>query len=68
MHAQLLGFPTALGRPRLVWEAGPAALRRLGLVQALEHVLEVTDLGFSHHFKRVVGVTPRQFRRSARIA
>jgi AraC family transcriptional regulator len=23
---------------------------------------------FSHHFKRVVGVTPRQFRRSARIA
>jgi AraC-like DNA-binding protein len=23
---------------------------------------------FSHHFKRVVGVTPRQFRSSARIA
>jgi AraC family transcriptional regulator len=23
---------------------------------------------FSQHFKRVVGVTPRQFRRSARIA
>jgi arginase len=45
MHAQLLGFPTALGMPRPVTEAGPAALRRLGLVQALEHVLEVTDLG-----------------------
>src|SRR5262249_54773820 len=45
MHAQLLGFPTALGMPRPVSEAGPAALRRLGLVQALEHVLEVTDLG-----------------------
>jgi AraC family transcriptional regulator len=23
---------------------------------------------FSHHFKRVVGVTPRQFRLAARIA
>jgi AraC family transcriptional regulator len=23
---------------------------------------------FSHHFKRVIGVTPRQFRKSARIA
>jgi AraC-like DNA-binding protein len=23
---------------------------------------------FSHHFKRIVGVTPRQFRMSARIA
>jgi AraC family transcriptional regulator len=23
---------------------------------------------FSHHFKRIVGVTPRRFRRSARIA
>jgi arginase len=45
MHAQILGFPTALGLPRTVSEEGPAALRRLGLVQALEHVLEVTDLG-----------------------
>jgi arginase len=45
MHAQLLGFPTALGLPRFVSEAGPAALRRLGLVQALERVLAVTDLG-----------------------
>jgi AraC family transcriptional regulator len=23
---------------------------------------------FSHHYKRLVGITPRQFRRSARIA
>ena len=45
MRAQLLGFPTALGLPRLVSEDGPAAVRRVGLVQALEHVLEVTDLG-----------------------
>jgi arginase len=45
MRAQLLGFPTALGLPRFVSEEGPAALRRLGLVQALEHVVEVTDLG-----------------------
>jgi arginase len=45
MHAQLLGFPTALGLPRFVAEEGPAALRRLGLVQALEEVLDVTDLG-----------------------
>ena len=45
MRAQLLGFPTALGMPRVVSEEGPAALRRIGLVQALEHVLEVTDLG-----------------------
>src|SRR5262249_33243192 len=45
MRAQLLGFPTALGLPRLVSEEGPAAVRRVGLVQALEHVLDVTDLG-----------------------
>jgi arginase len=45
MRAQLLGFPTALGLPRLVSEEGPAAVRRVGLVQALERVLEVTDLG-----------------------
>jgi arginase len=45
MRAQLLGFPTALGLPRLVSEDGPAALRRLGLVQALECILDVTDLG-----------------------
>src|SRR5262249_17336490 len=45
MRAQLFGFPTALGLPRHVSEAGPAALRRLGLVQALEHILEVADLG-----------------------
>jgi arginase len=45
MHAQLLGFPTALGLPRIVSEEGPAALRQLGLVQALERVLEVIDLG-----------------------
>src|SRR5262245_30469768 len=45
MHAQLLGFPTALGLPRIVSEEGPAALRRLGLVEALEQVMEVTDLG-----------------------
>jgi arginase len=45
MHAQLLGFPTALGMPRRVGEAAPAALRRLGLVGALEQVLKVTDLG-----------------------
>jgi arginase len=45
MHAQLLGFPTALGLPRLVAEDGPTALRRLGLTQALQDVLQVTDLG-----------------------
>jgi arginase len=45
MHAQLLGFPTVLGIPRPVSEAGPSALRRLGLVQSLEQILEVTDLG-----------------------
>src|SRR5262249_21151090 len=45
MRAQLFGFPTALGMPRVVSEAGPAALRRIGLVQALEQVVEVTDLG-----------------------
>src|SRR5262249_45683285 len=45
MRAQLLGFPTALGLPRFVSEAGPAALRRVGLVQALEQILGVTDLG-----------------------
>src|SRR5262245_57231595 len=45
MHAQILGFPTTLGMPRLVSEAGPAALRRLGLVQALQGILEATDLG-----------------------
>src|SRR5262249_61999759 len=45
MHAQLLGFPTALGLPRLVSEHGPAALRRIGLVPALERVLETIDLG-----------------------
>jgi arginase len=45
MRAQLLGFPTALGLPRLVSEDGPAALRRVGLVRALAHVLDVTDLG-----------------------
>jgi len=45
MYAQLLGFPTELGLPRFVSEEGPTALRRLGLTQALEDVLEVTDLG-----------------------
>jgi arginase len=45
MHAQLLGFPTDLGLPRPVSEHGPAALRRIGLVPALERILETTDLG-----------------------
>src|SRR5262245_12092196 len=45
MRAQLLGFPTAMGLLRLVSEPGPAALRRIGLVPALERVLETTDLG-----------------------
>jgi arginase len=45
MHAQLLGFPTALGLPRPVLEHGPAALRRIGLVSALRRILETTDLG-----------------------
>jgi arginase len=45
MRAQLLGFPTTLGLPRLVSEDGPAALRRIGLVQALEQIVEVNDLG-----------------------
>src|SRR5262249_7338922 len=44
-RAPLLGFPTALGLPRLVSEDGPAAVRRVGLVEALAHVLDVTDLG-----------------------
>jgi arginase len=45
MHAQLLGFPTALGLPRFVSEDGPAALRRIALVEALAHVVDVNDLG-----------------------
>src|SRR5262245_4915320 len=45
MYAQSLGFPTTLGLPRVASEEGPAALRRLGLVEALERVLDVTDLG-----------------------
>jgi arginase len=45
MRAQLLGVPTALGMPRVVSEDGPTALRRIGLVQALEQFVEVTDFG-----------------------
>jgi arginase len=45
MRAQILGFPTALGLPRLCTEEGPAAVRRVGLVQDLERVLKVIDLG-----------------------
>ena len=45
MRAQLLGFPRALGMPRVVLETGPTALRRIGRVQVLEQILEVTDLG-----------------------
>ena len=44
MRAQLLGFPTALGLPRLVSEHGLAAVRPVGLVEALAHVLDVTNL------------------------
>src|SRR5262245_43379470 len=45
MRAQFVGFPTTLGLPRSVSEDGPTAVRRVGLVHALERVLEVTDLG-----------------------
>jgi hypothetical protein len=31
--------------PRVVLETGPTALRRIGRVQVLEQILEVTDLG-----------------------
>jgi arginase len=55
MYVQLRGFPTALGMPRLVSEAGPAALRRLGLIQTLERILEVTDLGDLAVERSVVG-------------
>jgi arginase len=45
MRAQLFGFPTTMGLPRVVREEGPTALRRIGLVPALERVLDVTDFG-----------------------
>jgi arginase len=45
MHARLLECPTALGLPRIVSEDGPTAVRRIGLVKVLPHVLDVIDLG-----------------------
>ena len=55
MRAQLLGVPTALGIPRVASQEGPAALRRLGLVSALQDILEVTDLGDMPVLRRNVG-------------
>jgi hypothetical protein len=54
-------------------DAGPtmeqaAAVRDISLAE-IAACAGFSDLSqFSHPFKRVVGVTPRQFRRSARIA
>jgi arginase len=45
MRTQLLGFPTTLGMPRTEAQAAPTALRQLGLVEALDRIAEVTDLG-----------------------
>src|SRR5262249_59526135 len=45
MYARLSGLPTPLGLPHFVSEDAPAAVRRVGLVEALEQILEVTDLG-----------------------
>jgi AraC family transcriptional regulator len=42
--------------------------RDLALGEIAAHVGFSDQSQFSHHFKRVVGVTPRQFRLSARIA
>jgi AraC family transcriptional regulator len=42
--------------------------RDLSLAEIAASVGFADQSHFSHHFKRVVGVTPRQFRRSARIA
>jgi AraC family transcriptional regulator len=40
----------------------------LSLAEVAAHVGFSDQSQFTHHFKRVVGVTPKQFRRSARIA
>src|SRR5262249_2247081 len=40
----------------------------LSLAEVAAHVGFSDQSQFSHHFKRIVGVTPGQFRRSARIA
>ena len=40
----------------------------LSLAEVAAHAGFSDQSQFSHHFKRLVGVTPRQFRRSARIA
>src|SRR5262245_36291212 len=63
MRAQLLGFPTALGLLRLVSEHRPAALRRIGLVPALERVLETTDLGDLEVERPEAGDGPHQLLR-----
>jgi hypothetical protein len=40
----------------------------LSLAEVAAHAGFSDQSQFSYHFKRVIGVTPRQFRRSARIA
>jgi AraC family transcriptional regulator len=40
----------------------------LSLAEAAAHAGFSDQSQFSHHFKRLVGVTPRQFRTSARVA
>src|ERR1700751_5346744 len=40
----------------------------LSLAEVPAHARSSDQSQFSHHFKRLVGITPRQFRMSARIA
>ncbi|MBV8318972.1 MAG: AraC family transcriptional regulator, partial [Planctomycetaceae bacterium] len=40
----------------------------LSLAEVAAHAGFSDQSQFSHHFKRLVGVTPRQFRTTARIA
>jgi len=45
VYAQVMGFPTALGLPRMVSQQAPMVLRQLGLIQSLARIVDVIDLG-----------------------